>query len=161
MFLKFSRCEKNPFFITKCLQVSTLWQNWPCGNSDSNYSGSDRDIKGTLMQIWKSPYMFGSTEKSYPKNFLFSILINLELFTRAVCVFLKNWANFLHILLCPYVCKETVYISWVSISHEVFYDVIPSLHYFYVKTEMLANFQIWISVTLNWDIKISKSLVLF
>ena len=93
-FLSFPGVKRNPFFITKCLQVSTFWQNWPCGNSDNNYSGSDRDIKDTLMQIWKSPYIFGSIEKSYPENFPFSILMNLELFTRAVCVFLKNWANF-------------------------------------------------------------------
>ena len=28
------------------------------------------------------------------------------------------------------------------------YNVIPSVHYFYVKANMLADFQIWISVPL-------------
>ena len=42
------------------------------------------------MQIWKSPYVFGFIQKSYLENFAFLILINLELFTREVCVFLKS-----------------------------------------------------------------------
>ena len=29
------------------------------------------------------------------------------------------------------------------------YDVIPSVHYFYVKTKMLVDFQIWISLSLK------------
>ena len=49
-------------------------------------------IKGNFwhIQIWKSPYMFESIQKSYLENFAFLILINLELFIREVCVFLKN-----------------------------------------------------------------------
>ena len=43
------------------------------------------EIKGTLMQILKSPYMFLVTEKYYPENFAFWILIILELFTSKVC----------------------------------------------------------------------------
>ena len=31
------------------------------------------------------------------------------------------------------------------------YNVIPSVHYFYVKTNMLADFQIWISVPLSFS----------
>ena len=42
------------------------------------------------MQIWKSPYMFVSTQKQYPENFAFLILRNLELFNREVCKFLKK-----------------------------------------------------------------------
>ena len=38
--------------------------------------------------------MFKSIEKSYLESFAFLILINLELFTREVYVFLKNKANF-------------------------------------------------------------------
>ena len=42
-------------------------------------------IKGTLMQIWKSPYIFVFIYKRYPKNFAFLILAVFELFTRKVC----------------------------------------------------------------------------
>ena len=42
-------------------------------------------IKGTLMQIWKSPYTFVFICKRYPKNFAFLILAAFELFTRKVC----------------------------------------------------------------------------
>ena len=47
-------------------------------------------IKGTLMQIWKSSYMFVLMDKQYPENFAFLILRNLELFAREVCKFLKK-----------------------------------------------------------------------
>ena len=50
----------------------------------------DFSLKGTLMQIWKSPNMFESILKSYLENYAFLILINFELFTQEVCVFLKN-----------------------------------------------------------------------
>ena len=42
-------------------------------------------VKGTLMQNWKSHYMFVFMEKQYPENFIFLILRMLELFTREVC----------------------------------------------------------------------------
>ena len=41
--------------------------------------------KGTLTQIWKSPYMFVFIEQPYPENLLFLIQIILELYTRKVC----------------------------------------------------------------------------
>ena len=41
-------------------------------------------VKGTPMQIWKSPYMFLLIQKYYPENFAFLILRILELFTRKV-----------------------------------------------------------------------------
>ena len=47
-------------------------------------------FKGTLMQIWKSHYMFVFTKKQYPENFVFLILRILVLFTREVCKFLKK-----------------------------------------------------------------------
>ena len=47
-------------------------------------------IKGTLMQIWKSPYMFVFRWKQCPGNFPFLILKVLELFAREVCKFLKK-----------------------------------------------------------------------
>ena len=47
-------------------------------------------IKGTLMHIWKSSYMFVVVLKQYPENFAFLILKILELFAREVCKFLKS-----------------------------------------------------------------------
>ena len=47
-------------------------------------------FKVTLMQIWKSPYMFVFIWKQYLENFAFLILIILELFPRKVCKFLKK-----------------------------------------------------------------------
>ena len=42
-------------------------------------------IKGILMQIWKSPYMFVLMQKQNSENFPFWILGILELYTRKVC----------------------------------------------------------------------------
>ena len=42
-------------------------------------------LKGTLMQIWKSPYVFRFIQKKYPENFAFLILGILELYARKVC----------------------------------------------------------------------------
>ena len=47
-------------------------------------------FKGTLMQIWKSPYMFVFIWKYNPENSAFWILIILELFTRKVRIFVKG-----------------------------------------------------------------------
>ena len=47
-------------------------------------------IKGTLMQIWKSPYMFVFISKQYAENFAFLVSKILELFTRKLCIFLKK-----------------------------------------------------------------------
>ena len=44
-------------------------------------------LKGTLMQIWKSRYMFVFISKQYPE---FLILRILELFVREICKFLKK-----------------------------------------------------------------------
>ena len=40
----------------------------------------------------------------------------------------------------------TFYISW---AYERCYNVIPSIHYFYIKTKMFADFQIYISIPLK------------
>ena len=48
------------------------------------------NIQGTLMQIWKSPYMFVVIQKQYPAKFTFLILNILELFAREVCKFPKK-----------------------------------------------------------------------
>ena len=42
-------------------------------------------VKGTLMQIWKSPYMFVFKQNKYPENFTFSILGIIELYSCKVC----------------------------------------------------------------------------
>ena len=47
-------------------------------------------LKGTLMQIWKPPYMFVFIWKQYPEKFAFLLLRILGLFAREVCKFLKN-----------------------------------------------------------------------
>ena len=47
-------------------------------------------FKGTLMQIWKSPYMFALIWKQYPESFAFLIQNILELFAREICRFLKK-----------------------------------------------------------------------
>ena len=47
-------------------------------------------IKGTLLQIWKSPYTFEFMQKLYPENFAFLLRSILELFTRKVCILLKS-----------------------------------------------------------------------
>ena len=47
-------------------------------------------VKGTLMQIWKSPNMFVFMWKQHRKNFAFLIVRILELFAREVCKFLKK-----------------------------------------------------------------------
>ena len=48
------------------------------------------NIKGTLMQIWKSLSMFVFIEEQYPENFAVLILRILKLFAREVCKFLKK-----------------------------------------------------------------------
>ena len=70
-----------------------------------------RYFKGILMQIWKSPYMFGFIQKLYLENFALLILINFELFTHEFC-------GFFHSLLLRYVCKQTFYTSRACISQK-------------------------------------------
>ena len=48
------------------------------------------NVKGTLMQISKSPYIFVVTYKQYPENLAFLIQRIRELFAREVCKFLKK-----------------------------------------------------------------------
>ena len=49
-----------------------------------------QSLKGTLIQIWKSPYIFMLIKKQYPENFALLTLRTLELFACEVCKFLKN-----------------------------------------------------------------------
>ena len=70
----------------------TPWNRWyyfDCNDSPSNQMWISK-LKGTLMQIWKSSYMFVFLEKQYPENFAFLILRIFRLCGREVCKFLKK-----------------------------------------------------------------------
>ena len=71
-------CEifKNTYFEE---QLWTAASNW-----------FSQEIKGILMQIWKSPYTFVFIWRWYPKSFAFLILRILELFARKICKCLKK-----------------------------------------------------------------------
>ena len=47
-------------------------------------------VEGTLMQIWKAPYMFVFIQNQYPENFAILIPGILKLFAREFCKFLKK-----------------------------------------------------------------------
>ena len=98
----------------------------------SFYFTLNTTFNGTLTQIWNSHYLFVFTQKQYPENFAFFILIILELFALAVCKFLKKQANFEHILLFLNVCKQIFLISIVRISQKV-KGVLNSTYYFHMK----------------------------
>ena len=76
-------------------------------------------IKGTLMQVWKSPYVCVHIKTIYPENFAFLTFTIHQLFTREVCKFLKNLANFYLIQLFLNVCKQTFHISHARTSQKV------------------------------------------
>ena len=75
-------------------------------------------LKGTLMQIWKSPYMFVLIQKQYPENFSLLFLRIAELSAREVVDFLKSRLIF-NIFCCFKLCKQTFHISHVHISQKV------------------------------------------
>ena len=77
-----------------------------------------RLLKGTLMQIWKSPYMFVLIQKQYPENFSLLFLRTAELSAREVVDFLKSRLIF-NIFCCFKLCKQTFHISHVHISQKV------------------------------------------
>ena len=76
-------------------------------------------FKGTLMQIWKSLYISVFIWKQDPDIFAFLILRILEISAREVCKILKKWANFEHVLLFLYVCKQSFHISHMRLSQKV------------------------------------------
>ena len=51
---------------------------------------NEHKSKGALIQIWKFPYMFKFILKQYPENLAFLALKIIELFTRKLCIFLKE-----------------------------------------------------------------------
>ena len=62
------------------------WRNLVCGG-DCRLLRSQEILKGALMPIGKSPYMFVYIQKQFPENFAYLILTILELFAREVCKF--------------------------------------------------------------------------
>ena len=79
--------------ITSFLTIVTCSSNefGPFWHSFFWDTDTKSDVKGTLMQIWKSPYMFVFIEEQCPENFSFLILIILKLFTWSeVCKFVKK-----------------------------------------------------------------------
>ena len=64
-------------------------------------------IRGTLMQIWKSPYMFVFIQNQYPENFAFLILTISDLIAREFLAFFSIFLN---------ICKQTFHMSHVRIS---------------------------------------------
>ena len=83
-------------------------------------------LKGTLMQIWKSPYMFVLIQKQYPENFSLLFLRTAELSAREVVDLLKSRLIF-NIFCCFKLCKQTFHISHVHISHKVKYVLMWNL----------------------------------
>ena len=84
------------------------------------------------------------------KSFVFLIIINLELFTAKFAFFLKNTLIF-NIFCCfrMFVNKIFTYLGRAYLrKQEVLYNAIPSVHYFYINSKILADFQICISVSL-------------
>ena len=97
----------------------------------------------------KSPYMFVFIQKQYRKSFAFLILTILALFARDICNFLKRQAIFYFVLLFLNVCNENFHVSHMCISQNVKGVLMwNSRHYFHVKTKILVDFQICISMSL-------------
>ena len=70
--------------------VKHFVQNKLFSSCRSGFRPNDPCVKGTPLQIWKSPNMFMFVQKKYPENFAFVILrIILELFAREVRKCLK------------------------------------------------------------------------
>ena len=94
--------------------------------------------------------MCGFIRKQYLESFAFLILRILELLTLKVCFFLKSRLLFnIFYCFCMFINKHS-YISGPYISKSKrFYNAKLLSYYFYMKTKMLAEFRICISVPLN------------
>ena len=68
-------------------------------------------IKGTLMQIWKSPTVIVLKWKQYPNDFTSLILRIFKLFAREVCKFLKRVCFYLILIFCA---TFHIFHMWVS-----------------------------------------------
>ena len=91
-------------------------------------------FKVTLMQIWKSPYMFCSWRKPYPENFSLLILWILEFFVRKVWKFLISFTY----LTCIYLKTQKLFLMW-NLRH---------------TRKILEDIQVCIIVPLRFAIKI-------
>ena len=95
-------------------------------------------IKGTLMQIWKSPYMIVFIQKQCYENFAFLILTIARCLPVKFVKFLKSRLFFFF------------FFSHISRGHisksKRYFNVKSSTYCFHMKTEILADFQICISV---------------
>ena len=63
---------ENPNSILSSFPNMLLFQFWILQNLDMSNTG--KVFKGTLMQIWKSPYMLVFIWNQYPENITFLIL---------------------------------------------------------------------------------------
>ena len=116
-----------------------------------------RLIKGKLMKIWKSHYMFVFIKKQYPENFALLILRIFEFFAREVCKFLKKKANFYLILLFLNVCKPTFHISHMRISQNI--KVVLMWNFWYIfmwRKSYWQIFEICIDVLLCKDYRLTR-----
>ena len=73
--------------LSKVLQITTIKYELKLLNISFTCFST---IKGTLMQIWKSPHISKFVKKWYPKDSAFLIVRIRELFTRKDSIFLKK-----------------------------------------------------------------------
>ena len=107
-------------------------------------------FKGTLMQIWKPLYICVHT-KTIPWKFRDLNSKNSRVLPAKFVIFLKSRLIF-NILYCfwIFVNKTFTYLTFTSKSIRCF-NMKSSAYYFYTKTKIMIDFQIYISVPLiNW-----------
>ena len=103
-------------------------------------------VKGTLVQIWKSPHMTEFKQKQYPGNFAFLILRIFKLFTREVYYFLKSRLIFNIFYSFWMFVKNITYISRARISKSKRCFNVKSSTLFSNEDIDIDRFQICISV---------------
>ena len=105
------------------------------------------DLKGTLMQIWKSLYMFEFIQKQYPESFALLILGMLPV--KFVIFFIKNRLIFkIFHFFCMFVNKHFINTGAYISKSKWCYNGKPNGIFFYMKTKIPLNFPICISVPL-------------
>ena len=94
--------------------------------------------------------MFVFLQKQYHKNFAFLILRIAELFAHEVCNFLKTRQFLTYSIVSECLQTNFSHISCAHISkNKKCFNVKFSTYYFHMKTKILADFQICISVPLK------------
>ena len=106
------------------------------------------------MQVRKSPHIFMFIWKQYPDNFALLILRILELFVCKVCKFLKNVGYSMFYCFWTFVNKLFTYHICAYVKSRRCFIVKSSKYYFHMKTNILADFEICISVPLKTKNKI-------